>query len=303
MKLLIAVSLAAGLTATSRAASTEYAILAAMKLSEAPNYAWTCTVVDDARTYTIEGKTQRDSCTWIRLPMVIDVARRLGPRAGTEIEAFFRGNERSVIHTSKGWQALRELPREHHDWTDADEWRFSQPDESSRWTLANTRPAAADGDDSFRRLLQAEPALNDGADDVPRSNAQFGVSHPHEELAVIVSCHTSLNVEGDQATGTLSDLGAQLLLVRDGQDNIKPLGAAGSFRLQIKHGMVVGYLLRLEGILEVNRERIHVHQYSHTVVQNVGTTRFEAPDEARRKLGLPIPPVSSVVAGDLSHPR
>jgi hypothetical protein len=57
------------------------------------------------------------------------------------------------------------------------------------------------------------------------------------------------------------DLGAQLLLVRDGQDHIKPLCAAGLFKLVIKNGIVTRYTLRLEGILLVDR-KIHVHRES-----------------------------------------
>jgi hypothetical protein len=286
MKSLLVALLAVVAAGEGRGGPAERAVLAAMKLSEQPNYSWTSLIVDDARTYRVEGKTRRGT-TWLHMPMVVSVARRLGPRAANELEAFFRGNERCVIHTGEGWQALDELPRENLFWSDEDEWRFTRPNESARWTFAGGPDTPADSADPFVRLLRAAgPVLNDGENDVPRSNAQFGVSHPHEELGVIVSCSTALKANGDVAAGTLSDLGAQLLLVHDGQTTINPLGATGQFRLEIKNGIVTRYALKLEGLLEIDGHRVHVHQYSQTTVGEIGSTQFEVPDEAKRKLGL-----------------
>ena len=101
----------------------------------------------------------------------------------------------------------------------------------------------------------------------------------------MVSSYTDLKTEGDVVSGTLSDLGAQLLLVRDGQDHIKSLCAAGLFKLVIKNGIVTRYTLRLQGILLVDRKKIHVHQESSTQVVNVGTAAVQVADDIRRKLG------------------
>ena len=79
------------------------------------------------------------------------------------------------------------------------------------------------------------------------SNLQLAISHPHEDLAVIVSGHTSLKVEGDTATGTLTELAAQLLLVHDGQNEISPARAEGTFRLWINGGMVTKYQVQQIG--------------------------------------------------------
>jgi hypothetical protein len=287
MKLQIAAIVAGLITAEGWSGPTESTVLAAMKLSEQPNYSWVSTVVDDARTYEIEGMTERDGATWVRMPMVIAIARRVGRWAGPDVEAIFRGNETCVLRTARGWQTLRELPKWSRDWNENDDWLFaSRSRGAARWALTGGGSSSGlDPASPLARMLQADPPDDDAGP--PYCNAQFGVSHPHEELGVIVSCSTALQVDGDNVVGTLSDLGAQLLLVRDGQDNIKPLAAAGSFRLQIKDGMVVKYALRLEGLLMVDDRRVHVHQLSSTAVKNVGTTHFETPEEARRKLGLP----------------
>src|SRR4051794_33665308 len=73
MRLLIAALLVACATVEGRSGPEEIAVLAAMKLSDQPNYTWLSTVVDDVRTYQLEGRTQRGGFTWMRLPMVLSL--------------------------------------------------------------------------------------------------------------------------------------------------------------------------------------------------------------------------------------
>jgi hypothetical protein len=288
--LLLATTITLLSNATCHAGPTENAILAAMALSDKPNYSWTSTVMDDAQVYTIEGKTQQQGAwTWLRLPMIKSVARRIGEAAEgeLELEAVFKGNTDSVIHTAKGWEKLKDIP-----WwepvvdADSDDVfaapNLPRPRQATRGiVMGATDPFATDP--AAFTPVRTPPREND--ERRPYSNMQYGVSRPHEELAVIVSSCADLTVEGNTVRGTLTDGGAQLLLVRDGQE-IVPLAGAGTFKLQIKDGMVVSYLVQLEGILELGpKKRVHVRQTSNTVLKNVGTTKFEVPEEARRKLG------------------
>ena len=121
------------------------------------------------------------------------------------------------------------------------------------------------------------------------SNLQLAISHPHEDLGVIVSGHTNFKVEGDTATGTLTELAAQLLLVHDGQNEISPVRAEGTFKLWLRGGMVVKYQVQLQGVLSVEsragRREISVQQTTVTQIKNVGATAFDVPDQARSKLG------------------
>src|SRR5204862_137473 len=78
----------------------------------------------------------------------------------------------------------------------------------------------------------------------PYTNVQFAASRPHDELAIIVSSGENLEVAGDTMTGTLSDVGARLLLVHEGQENqIQPLTAAGTFKLQVANRLVTKYIV------------------------------------------------------------
>jgi hypothetical protein len=271
---LVLISLSACLIGVSHAGPTENAILAAMKLSELPNYSWISEVSDDARDYAIEGKTDQSGYTWLRLPMVKSIADRLGPAAECDIEAVFRGENRCVIQTEGGWLRPDEL----------DQFRERVEDEA--WARAMKRgtplPQPPDGPPAISFLsLELQP----DRDEPPYSNAQFAMSRPQDDLGIIVSSFSDLKATESEATGTLTEIGARLLLVRGGLEAIHPLATRGSFRLEFKNGMVVKYILELEGLVQVERKKILVHQTSSTSISDVGTTKLDLPDVVRAKLG------------------
>jgi len=76
--------------------------------------------------------------------------------------------------------------------------------------------------------------------------------------------------------------------VRDGQQEITPVRAAGTFKLWLRDGMVSKYQVRLHGVLTVDtpngRRHIEVRQSADTVLKDVGTTKFDVPPQARAKL-------------------
>ena len=285
MKPFFAVTLVATFAPGLHAGPTENAIVAAMKLSERPNYSWSTTIADDARTYEVEGKTDQSGFTWMRMPMVKVIAERLGRDADPQIEAIFRGSGAYVIRTDRGWKTFKELPKKSWDWNDnLDFW----PPPSARANLSAAALAGLDPLDVSpfppSIVMLPPPPLPEEDEPRPYSNLQFALCLPHDELSVIVSSFTSLKVEGDTVTGALSDIGAQLLLVREGQDHIKPLLAGGLFKLSVRNGFVTRYQLRLEGILLVDRKKILVHQESSTHITSVGTTAVRVIDDVRRKL-------------------
>ena len=260
---------------------TDAAIMAAVRLSEKSNYSWVATVSDDARTYDIDGKTVRGGFTRVKMPAINTVRRRLGRSVtDTRIDMIFRGNVACVIETEKGWLTPDELP---------------PPEDAEGDLLLIPATGHAPIGGSTRGGLGRTTVVRRGKQPDPRereerrySNLQLAISHPHEELGVIVGSHQEFNVDGDVVTGTLTDLGAQLLLVRDGQKDITPLRAAGTFKLWLRDGLVAKYQVRLEGVLSVDtpngRRQVEVHQTTDTIVKDVGTTTVDVPAQARVKL-------------------
>jgi hypothetical protein len=282
MKRVFAVCLVAWLGAVGvRAGPAETAIVAAMRLSEKSNYSWVTTVSDDARTYDIDGKTVRGGFTWVKMPAINSVRRRLGRSVtDTRIDMIFQGNVACVIQTDEGWMRPEELPPPE----DPDSDLLLLP-ATGHAPLGGGMPGVITKSTVIRRGKRSDPR-----DDEERnySNLQLAINHPHEELGVIVSSHQEFKVEGDVVTGTLTDLGAQLLLVHDGQKEISPRRAAGTFKLWLRDGIVAKYQVRLEGVLVIDtprgRRQVDVHQTSDTLVKDVGTTTFDVPAQARSKL-------------------
>lgn len=280
MKRLFTAALAFAATVTGTSSPLDRVVIAAMKLSEENNYSWITTVADDAGTYDVEGKTATGSYTWQRQPIPDSIAPRLGRDAERELDAFFLGKQRFVIRTGAGWQTLAELPRRNGDWVEQNETQYvaiPAPPDLNLDGMISTDPWAAPSVIYVPVPREENPR--------PHSNYQFALSLPHEELAIIVSSYVDLSVDGDTASGSLSDLGARLLLVHDGHEYIKPLVAAGTFKLWLKDGRVAKYRLELAGVVKVKRKQILVQQRMSTILENVGSTAFEIPAEVRRKLG------------------
>lgn len=230
-------------------------ILAAMKLEETSNYSWRTTISDDARTYVIEGHAEAGGYARVRLPLTSELALRMKWTPDETVDAIFKGRDQCVVRTRDGWKTPGELPARD------DDWRDSQP--FIRMHAANNL-VTAKGIDAY-------------------SNAQFGLNRPHEELAIIVSCFHHLQISGNTATGDLSNIGAQLLLVTDGQDQLKAVVAAGRFKLWLGSGRVEKYQLQLEGVLLKDNQPCLVHQLSSTVVDKIGTSLVEVPEAVRQK--------------------
>jgi hypothetical protein len=238
-------------------------------------------VMDDAQSYHIEGKTH-GGYTWQRQPMPRVIAKRLGRGASRELESIFRGPLEYVVRTERGWQTIKELPKQHPDWNDGEWYHVAVPGIHS-----SDMPADLAQIDPFGLPPAVYmPVLREQEEsDRPYSNAQFARALPHEELAVVVSSYVDFTIEGDVAEGTLTDIGAQLLLVHDGHEYIKPVTAAGRFKLWMNSGQLVKYTLELAGILVIERDAVYVRQTSTTLVRDVGTASFDVPAYVRRKLG------------------
>jgi hypothetical protein len=79
-------------------------------------------------------------------------------------------------------------------------------------------------------------------------------------------------------------LGAQLLLVHDGHEYIKPVVAGGKFKLWLADGIVKKYALELAGVVVVERKPIYVRQSSTTEIKEIGKTSFAVPADAWKRL-------------------
>jgi hypothetical protein len=270
MKTFVSVVMGLGAVLAGNAAPADHVIVAAMSLSDQAGYSWTTAVRDDAQTYVVEGKTSlAGGFTWAKIPMIAQVAERLGRETDSQIEAFFRGRS-CVMRFRSTWKTFDELP--HPEWAAPDAIGFSMPYDP----LAGSEPEIPP-ETIF--IPRNPPPVRER----PYTNARLGVTPPHEELALIVSSFTNLQIGSEVVTGTLSDLGAALLLA-PGETGPPPAAAAGTFRLWVKDNRVTRYQLKLEGILIVGRKRIHVRQDTETNIRDIGRVALTLPEVVRLKL-------------------
>lgn len=104
-----AAALAASLA---HAGPTDQAVVAAMKIVDAPNYTWTCSTPSAGRALVVrEGKTDKNGFSIVtfvdpQTPMLRQISRM---NDGVVL-AVFRGADDFVFQTSDGWKTGRELP-------------------------------------------------------------------------------------------------------------------------------------------------------------------------------------------------
>lgn len=285
-------------TAT-HAGPLETAIVDAMKLTDAANYSWSTNVDDDARSYAIDGQTDRASdLSLVNMPVVAAVRRRVSTAtssSGDLLNVAFKGDETYVVQTDKGWKTAGEIAA----MTPADSnsgFGSGYPGGwGGGWGMRRGRRGMMGGMGGMGR--GGFPADNgesgDSRGQMPAySNLQKTLSRPHEEISIIVAGATDLKVDGDVVSGTLSDTAAKLLLVHPGQKELTPLAATGTFKLWLKDGALVKYEVKLDGKIAVltngDRREVEVHQTATTEIKNVGTTKFDLPDEAKKKLGVAV---------------
>src|SRR5688572_21152656 len=248
---------------------TDRVIIAAMRLSEQPNYSWFTTVDGESSSYEIEGKTTAAGITWIKMPMIAAIGRGLGRESDKQLEALFHGKSAGVVLISEQWKSVSELS-------------------TSRAREAGTPPmvrgSANAGNFGIRggpSVGAAAPFLEDNRRNWPLDGLQLGVTHPHEELAIIVSSFTKIDLVDEVVTGTLTPIGAALLLVRAEQKEVEPLATSGNFKLWLKSGAVIKYQLNLEGVVMVGRwKKKEVRVNSTTSLKDAGTTNVIVPAEA-----------------------
>ncbi len=253
-------------------------IVAAMTLSDRPNYSWISIVDDDARTYEIKGQTSREGFTRVRMPVVNAIRRRLG-REPTDnvVDVIYHGNVDCVFATDSGWKRFAELPPA----AEANGIRV-EPEPL-------LRPGGVRGLGLVGVLAPRPVKKDEDSEQQAFSNLQSGISHPHEDLGVIVSNGTNWRADGDSLAGTLTALGAQLLLVRDGHPEITPEEGVGSFTLWFRDGIVYRYKVRLHGLLAIQTpngtRRVKVKQTMTTLLQDVGSTNVVIPAEVLQRFG------------------
>src|SRR5688572_12193734 len=181
----------AGSAATVFADPSDRVIIAAMKLSEQPNYSWFSLIDGNSFSHEIEGRTTTAGITWVRLPMVASIGRQLGRQRGTQLEALFQGQTAALVLIDNQWRSLSELPFNHE----------RDGSTRARSTVRGSANAGNFGMAGGSHAVSAAAPLFGDKRNHAFDGPHLGVTHPHEELTIIVSSFVAMDVKDDVATG------------------------------------------------------------------------------------------------------
>ena len=103
---------------------------------------------------------------------------------------------------------------------------------------------------------------------------------PAAQAAELAGVTKELKKDGDVYSGELTEAGAKAQF-RFGTAN----GAKGSVKFWLKDGVVSKYEFKVTGKVEFNGNEMDVDRATTTEIKDVGTTKVNVPEAAKKKLG------------------
>lgn len=110
---------------------------------------------------------------------------------------------------------------------------------------------------------------------------------PAEQAAELVSHVKDLKKDGDAWSGELTEEGAKTLMRfrrRGGDGGPAILSAKGSVKFWLKDGALLKYEHQVDGSMDFNGNTFDVKRTTTTVIKDVGTTKIELPEAAKKLL-------------------
>src|SRR5262245_19021649 len=143
--------------------------------------------------------------------------------------------------------------------------------------------AVKSADEGWQSLSELETASGGGRGRQFMLRRLQNFKAPADEVARLVSKTKEIKKEGDVYSGELTEAGAKELLAfgrRTGSDAPEPKGAKGSVKFWTKDGLLSKYELKQQGTLSFNGQDRDIDVTTTVEIKEVGTTKFEVPDEA-----------------------
>ena len=223
-------------------------IAAAKKLAEQANYSWTSTPKSEGAAGGGQGQRAQPGPTEGKTEK--DGCTLISSKQGeTTTEAALKG-EKVAVKTADGWKAGSEL-----------------------------QPAAGGGQQGRR-----DPAVG-------MASRLKTFKAPAADAQALVELVAELKEEDGALAGALSEQGAKDRMSfggRGGNAQRAPQIAdpKGSAKFWIKDGVLVKYEYKLSGKMTVgqNNQEIQINRTTTVEIKDVGTTKVEVPEDAKKKL-------------------
>ncbi len=113
-----------------------------------------------------------------------------------------------------------------------------------------------------------------------------GLRAPAEQAVDIAAGAKELKPDGDAIAGELTEEAAKTLMRfrRGGGDGPTISGAKGSAKFWVKDGVLTKYEFKVSGKMDFNGNEIELDRTTTVEVKDVGTTKVEVPEGAKKKL-------------------
>jgi hypothetical protein len=160
-------------------------------------------------------------------------------------------------------------------------------DNTTEAFLKSGKGAVKTQDQDWQSLSELEAAS--GTEPGPRRfliRRLQSLKAPSTEVADLASKTKELKKDGGVYSGDLTEAGAKELLSfgRRGANAPEPKNAKGSVKIWVKDGALSKYVVNVQGTVNSNGEDRDVDRTTTTEIKEVGTTKVEVPDPAKKKL-------------------
>jgi hypothetical protein len=111
---------------------------------------------------------------------------------------------------------------------------------------------------------------------------------PAAEVADLADKAKELKKDGEAYSGDLTEAGAKELVGfggRRGGNAPEPKNAKGSVKFWTKDGVLSKYELKVQGTINFNGEDRDIDRTTTVEIKDVGTTKIEVPEAAKKKMG------------------
>lgn len=168
---------------------------------------------------------------------------------------------------------------------------MTRRDNTVEAVLVSTNKGALKTQDGWRSLSEAAEDSGDGGFNWTAFTARMLQNHkaPSEEAVELAGQAQELKQEGDVYSGALTEAGAKSLLsFRRGRggnnDGPEISNAKGSVKFWVKDGQLTKYESKVQGTVSFNGNDREVDRTTTVEIKDVGTTKVEVPEEAKKKL-------------------
>lgn len=222
---------------------------AARKLAAAPNYSWRST--PDTGAAGGGGGRMRAGPTDGRTEKD-GLTQLTMTRGETTTEAFLKG-DKAAIKTADGWKSLAEVTE-------------------------GSGGGGGGGQGNPGRFI---------------ARTLQGFKAPATEAQDLVGKVKELTKSGDAWSGDLTPEGAKEFLARGprrpGAEAPATSNEKGSVKIWVKDGVLSKYELHVQGSMSFNGESRDINRTTTVEIKDVGTTKIEVPEDAKKKMSLASP--------------